>query len=366
MEFELLYDVKRIVLYHIEIAVITVTRYKISVFPVPLGMLHTDILCGNHLTIEQYILGSVQFVILLDQPENTLHKLQIFGIIRYFKPHKLRSLHKSVNSYGQILASYIDISGVKQRQHAILLQILEIFIVSHLYLMHQVYDITQERLIIHFVIYGILYAAVQVDCKHTLRTCRDTARTKRIAETVVLYLVSETTTRTERIGIVTHICKERMSLGIHLGSKVAPFLVYHISILCKKSHCLDRECKHSLRSLLVKPFHETLLKPAQSVPVRLASIRKIELSEKAFKIRAVVISNVPEHRLVITCSRRLVYRIYNLLETVGYHLVYRPVFQRHINHLVCFFPILLSVLHTKKVVQVHQEFRCRACTAQHA
>ena len=71
-----------------------------------------------------------------------------------------------------------------------------------------------------------------------------------------------------------------MSLCIHLCSKLTPLLVTALSVVGKQRHGLYRECKHGLRTLLVKPLHEALLQPRKSVPVWLAAIREIEVTEQ--------------------------------------------------------------------------------------
>ena len=81
MELELLDDVCIRVLHDIEIAVVAIAGNEIAVFPIPLGMLHSDVLGRYHLAVEQHILGAIELVILLDKPENCLHKLQVIGIV---------------------------------------------------------------------------------------------------------------------------------------------------------------------------------------------------------------------------------------------------------------------------------------------
>ena len=107
-----------------------------------------------------------------------------------------------------------------------------------------------------------------------------------------------------------------MSFGIHLSCEVCPFRVEHVFAVGQQCHCLYGECEYGLRALLVGPFHEALLQPAESVPVGLASVREVEFAEKAFEVWFVVIGYVPEYRLVVSGSRRLVDGVYYLLEAV--------------------------------------------------
>ncbi len=57
--------------------------------------------------------------------------------------------------------------------------------------MHQIDDLFEERKIVHTVFGGILNAAVEVDRKYALGAGRHASRTQRIAEPVVLYLVTQ-------------------------------------------------------------------------------------------------------------------------------------------------------------------------------
>jgi hypothetical protein len=57
MKFELVNNGQRVILHNIEITIITVTWYEITVLTIPLGMLYTDILSRNHLTIERSVQG---------------------------------------------------------------------------------------------------------------------------------------------------------------------------------------------------------------------------------------------------------------------------------------------------------------------
>ena len=121
MEFELIDDGKRIVLYHIEIAVITIAWYKIAILTIPLGMFHTYILGRNHFTVKHHILGTILTVVFLNESENTLDKMQIVIIRRYFQSHKLGSLNQAVDTDGEILTTNINVARVEERQHAMLL-----------------------------------------------------------------------------------------------------------------------------------------------------------------------------------------------------------------------------------------------------
>ena len=55
----------------------------------------------------------------------------------------------------------------------------------------------------------------------------------------------------------------------------------------------------------------------------------------------------------------------HLLEAVGHHLVYRAAFQAQVYHLIRTLPVVLAVLQTDEVVQVHQKLRRSAGARQH-
>ena len=73
-----------------------------------------------------------------------------------------------------------------------LLQFLQVLVVSGLHLMAEINDITQILQIVDLIVYGKLDAAVQVDGEHRLRTGRHATSTQRIAEAIVGNLVAQT------------------------------------------------------------------------------------------------------------------------------------------------------------------------------
>lgn len=56
VEAELLDGIGVFILYDVEIRVVAVARYVVAVFAIPAGMLHTDVLGGNHFAVEEQIL----------------------------------------------------------------------------------------------------------------------------------------------------------------------------------------------------------------------------------------------------------------------------------------------------------------------
>ena len=144
-----------------------------------------------------------------------------------------------------------------------------------------------------------------------------------------------------------------MPLGVHLGREVCPLAVAALALLGQQGHRLHREGEQRLGAFLVEPFHETLLKPREAVPIGPAAVRKVEIAKQALKIVAVVIGDIPEYSLIVAGSGGLVEGVNNLFETIGNHLVDGALFHREVNHPVGVFPVVFSVFYSDKVVQVH-------------
>ena len=187
--------------------------------------------------------------------------MQIVGVVANLQAHEFGSLHESVHTDGEILATHIDVSSVEEWQHTLRLQFLQVLVVSKLHFMAEFNHLREIVGIVESVLYGVLYATVEVDGEHALRAGRHTARTERIAEAVVLNLVAQTAARAERVGIVAHVCEERVTLRVHLRREVAPLFVYHVAVLCEQCHCLYGESQHRLCTLVVEPLHEAFLQP---------------------------------------------------------------------------------------------------------
>ena len=74
-------------------------------------------------------------------------------------------------------------------------QVFQVFVVCQLHLVAQVDDVRQILLVVHLLVYSVLYAAVQVDGEHALGTRRHSSCTQSVRETVVLNFVTETAAR---------------------------------------------------------------------------------------------------------------------------------------------------------------------------
>ena len=268
---------------------------------------------------------------------------------------ELGSLYQTVHTDRQVLTTDIDISGVEQRQHTFLLQVLQVLIVSQLHLVHQIHYVLDVCLIRDVVAYGVLDSAVQVDRQYGFRTRRYTTCTQGVAEAVVGDLVTQTAAAREAVGVVAHVGEERVPLRVHLCREIAVLLVFDIAVLRQQRHRLYRERQHAARTLFVEPVHEAALQPVQALPVRCLAVRETEVIKQALEIIAVVVTDVPEYGLEVTRTTRLVQAVNHLLEAVGDDFVYRAAFLAEIHHLVGAFVVVLAVLLLDEIVHIHKE-----------
>ena len=157
-----------------------------------------------------------------------------------------------------------------------------------------------------------------------------------------------------------------MTLGIHLSGIVGPFLVLAVAVLSEHGHGLHGEGKHGLGALLVKPLHETLLQPVESVPVGLTAVGEVEVAEDRVEVVFIVIADVPEHSLIVAGTGRLVERVDDLLKAVGDDLVERALLQAEIHDIVGMGIVVLAVFLLNEIIHIHQELRCGAGAGEHA
>ena len=230
VQLELVYYIERIVFYDIEIAVVAVASDGITVFFVPFGVFYAYVLGRYHLTIEHQLFGAIFFVVFLYKSQYLLYESRILRIVVDRYAHKLCRLYQTINPDGKVLTLNIYVACIEKRQHTLCLQYFQILVVCSLSLMYEVDDLFEEVGMRPAVADGILHTAVDIDCQHTLGTGRYSARTKRIAESVVGYLVAEAAATRQRIGIVAHIGEKRVSFGIHLGCEVGIFFVDNIAV----------------------------------------------------------------------------------------------------------------------------------------
>ena len=365
VETETIQDVQTLVLYYVEIAVVAITRYYIAVLFVPFSVFHTHVLGRDHLAVEHNVLRAVLFVLLLDDTEQLLNEVCVFGCIFDLQAEELSSLHQTVHTDGEVLTTDVDITGVEERQHAFLLQVLEVLVVSQLHFVHEVHYILDVSLIRDVITNSVLDSTVEVDGEHRFRARRDTTGTKRIAEAIVSDCVTQTAARRETVGIIGYIGEERVTFGIHLCGEIAVLFVLDVSVLSQERHRLNREGQDATGTLFVEPIHETTLQPIQALPMRSLTVRETEVIEQALEIVAVIVADIPEDRLEVTSTRRLIQAIYDLLEVVGDDLIDRTTLEAEIDYLVRTFVVILTKLLLNEIVHIHQELRRSASTGEH-
>ena len=104
METELVENVNLFIFNNIEITIITIAGHHVTVFAVPLGVLHTHILSGNHLAVEHEVFALIAFVVIFNHAQDLLHEMLVFFIIGDGNLEEFGSLHQSVDTDGEVLA----------------------------------------------------------------------------------------------------------------------------------------------------------------------------------------------------------------------------------------------------------------------
>ena len=156
-----------------------------------------------------------------------------------------------------------------------------------------------------------------------------------------------------------------MSLRIHFCGEIAIFFVDDIAIFAEQSHCFNGEGQDGLGAFSIKPVHEAFLQPREGFPVRTRAVGEDEFSKERFKVRTVVVGDVPEHRLEIARSSGLVDGVDDLFKTIGDDLVEGALTFGEIHHIVCMEIIVFAIFFFQEMAHVHQEFHCGTSTAEH-
>ena len=146
-----------------------------------------------------------------------------------------------------------------------------------------------------------------------------------------------------------------MTFGVHLSREVTVLLILNITVFCEECHGLYREGEDATGTLFVEPVHETLLQPVEAIPMRFFAVREAEVLKEALEIEAVIVADVPENGLEVTCTGRLVKAINDLLEAVGDDLVNGTTTFTEIHYLIRTFVIILSVFLLNEIVHIHKE-----------
>ena len=168
VQFELVEDGQRVVLYAVEVAVVAVAWHEVSVLTVPFRMFHAHVLGRDHLAVEHRLLGAESLVLLLDQSEYRLYELLVAVVRSYVQTHELRSLYQSVDADGEVLTVDVDVSCIEEWQHVVVQQLLEILVIRQLNFMAQYDHMLQVFLVVEVVVDSILDAAVEIDGQYAL------------------------------------------------------------------------------------------------------------------------------------------------------------------------------------------------------
>ena len=151
-----------------------------------------------------------------------------------------------------------------------------------------------------------------------------------------------------------------MSFSVHLCREIAVLLVLDVTVLCEQRHRLYREGEHATGTLIIEPVHETLLEPVEAIPMRCLTIREAEVLEEGLEIIAVVVTDIPEYGLEVTCTGGLVETVYDLLEAVCNDLVDRATLETEIYDFVGTLVVVLTKLLLNEIVHIHKELGCSA------
>lgn len=119
VEPELVDEVQRVVFHYVEIAVIAITWYTVTVFAVPFGMFYTDIFGRYHLAVEKKLLGFIFVVVFFNETEYIFHEVLVLWIVvnRYIQ--EFGCFNEAVDTDCEVLACDVDISGVEKREHSL-------------------------------------------------------------------------------------------------------------------------------------------------------------------------------------------------------------------------------------------------------
>ena len=99
--------------------------------------------------------------------------------------------------------------------------------------------------------------------------------------------------------------------------------------------------------------------------MRSGTIREAEVTEDRVEVVTVIVTDVPENRLEVTSTSRLVDGVNDLLEAVGNDFVQCTFLKTQIHHFVSAFVVILTVFLLNKVVEIHEELRRSACSGKH-
>ena len=267
VETEFLDGVDVFVFHHIEIAVVAIARHIVAIGFVPTCVFHSHVFSRNHFAVEEEVFRAIFLVVVLDEREDAFHKISILLVVADGDAEAFCCFDNAVHTDGEILALNVDVASIEEGEKSAFTHPVEVGIVGHLRLVHEVDDAIEIFHVVATFARGLLHAAVDVDGEHRLRTSAHTTCTEGVREAVVLDFIAQTAATSERVGIVAHIGEEGVAFGIHFCGEIAIFFVDDVAILAEQSHCFHGEGQDGLGAFGIKPVHKAFLQPREGFPV---------------------------------------------------------------------------------------------------
>lgn len=166
VETEFLDGVDVFIFHHIEIAVVTIARYIVAIGFVPTCVFHSHVFSRNHFAVEEEIFRAIFLVVVLDEREDAFHKVGVFLVVADGDAEAFCSFHNAVHTDGEILALDVDVASIEEGKKSALTHPVEVDIVGHLRLVHEVDDAVEIFHVVATFARGLLHAAVDVDGEH--------------------------------------------------------------------------------------------------------------------------------------------------------------------------------------------------------
>ena len=153
-----------------------------------------------------------------------------------------------------------------------------------------------------------------------------------------------------------------MTFRPHFRCEVSILLVcIIITAVGQKRHCLDRECEDIIVPLFIEPVHEMFLEPGQCLPFWRSAVREAEIAEHALEVWLVEIADVPENGLIASVAGRHIHRVHDLLEIIVNDFYERALLHIVLHYFIQALEIVLAVVFSDEIVEIHQEFRSCDC-----
>ena len=102
-------------------------------------------------------------VVAFDEREDVFDKLLIFRVVANGDTKAFCRFDDAVDTDCEVLALDVDVAGIEEREQSSLTHPVEVFVVGHLRLVHQIDDAVQIFHVIASLTRGLLYAAVDID-----------------------------------------------------------------------------------------------------------------------------------------------------------------------------------------------------------